>query len=112
MASKNVEVCEMILEYFKKDPEAKVRPLSLSNEIGADAALVETVLNKYRMFFTYLPTEKYYKLNTSSRFKGDIVMMKINAESIIQEKNLFQKYWYLIALSVLVALSYFMLGKI
>ncbi len=111
MANKNLEVCEQILDYLKANPGAKVRPLSLSNEIGADAVLVEKILDKCKKFFLYLPTEQVYKLNRASQYKGDIVMMKINAEDAVKEKNFFQKHWYLIVLTLLVVATFAVLRK-
>lgn len=111
MANKSLEVCERILDYFRENPDAKVRPLSLSNEIGADAPLVEKVLSQCKSFFIYMPTEQVYIINKSSHFKGDIVMMKINAEDMVKEDNIFRKHWYLIVLTVLVVASYAILTK-
>jgi len=111
MAKAKVDVCKKILDYFRENPDASIRPLSLSNEINEDANLVEEVLKRCRSFFLYLPTEQVYKLNKSGEFKGDIVMMKINAEDALQEKSFFRKHWYLIVLTVLVAASFAILNK-
>lgn len=111
MAKNTLEVCEKILDYFKVNPEAKVRPLSLSNEIGEDAVRVEKVLDKCKSFFLYLPTEQVYMLNKSSHYKGDIVLMKINAEDAVKDKNFFQKHWYLIILSFFVIATFILLSN-
>jgi len=112
MSNKTLDVTLKILDYFKENPDAKVRPLSLSNYINEDPTLVDAALAKCPMFFLYLPTEQSFKLNKSGQYKGDVVTMKIHAEDIVKEKNIFQKHWYLIVLSVLVITIYLLLDKI
>jgi len=112
MSNKTLDVVLKILDYFKDNPDSKVRPLSLSNAIGEDPIAVDEALAKCPMFFLYLPTEQSFKLNTSGKYKGDVVTMKINAEDIVKEKNFFQKHWYLIVLTVLVVATYLLLDKI
>jgi len=107
-----LETCEKILDFFKHNHDAKVRALSLANELNLDPVVVEEILKKCRSFFTYMTTEKQFKLNKMSRFKGDVVMMKINAEDMLREDNFFQKHWYLITLSILLIAIFVMLGYI
>ncbi|MBT8141935.1 MAG: hypothetical protein HKN88_03805 [Gammaproteobacteria bacterium] len=109
MSNQSLEVTLKILDYFKENPDARVRPLSLSNEIDADPIIIDRVLSKYYKFFLYLPTEKQYKLNRSGKFKGDVVTMKIHAEELVKEKNFFQKYWYYITLTGLLIATYLLL---
>jgi len=112
MANKKLEVTLKILDYFKENRNAKVRPLSLSNEIGETPTDVDEALAACPMFFMYLPTEQSFKLNTSGKYKGDVVTMKIHAEDVVKEKNIFQKHWYLFVLTGLVIATYLMLNKI
>ena len=112
MANKNLDVTLKILDYFKANPDAKVRPLSLSNEIGETPSDVDEALAGSPTFFLYLPTEQSFKLNKSGQYKGDVVTMKINAEDVVKQKNFFQKHWYLIVLSALVIVTYLLLDKI
>ncbi len=112
MAKKTLEVTLKILDYFKANPDAKVRPLSLSNEIDETPTDVDEALAECPMFFLYLPTEQSFQLNKSGLYKGDVVTMKIHAEDLVKKKNIFQKHWYLIVLSALVIATYLMLNNI
>jgi hypothetical protein len=107
MSKRSLEVTLKILDYFKENPDAKVRHLSLSNEIGEDPTLVKNLLNKYSMFFMYYPEQAVYKINKMGRFKGDVVSMKINADEIVKDKNFLQKFWKPLALSVFVIVYFF-----
>lgn len=112
MAKRTLEVTLKILDYFKANPDAKVRPLSLSNEIDETPTDVDEALAECPMFFLYLPTEQSFKLNRSGKYKGDVVTMKIHAEDIVKGKSFFVKHWYLIVLSGLVIATYLLLEKI
>jgi len=106
MSNKSLDVTLKILDYFKQHPDAKVRYMSLSNEIDEDPTVVKNILSTYSVFFMYLPQQEAYKINHMGKYKGDVVTMKINAEDIVKEKNFFQRFWKVLILLVLV-IAYF-----